>query len=385
MDPNSNQVNPNDTIDGNTGSIAPTDPVDADFENIANEVASNANNEPPVQNYETPTPDESVNLQPTGTTYENSTNPQAESLYEPADYSQEIAGTNLDETVNVGANVTEPQYTQEDLNPSEYAQPEPNEAPLPDYQPIGSYTTDNDQYAPTSEMPVNDTATDEDVMQEFSTPEDNGVTPLDPSPLSPPEKPSGKHTAIIPLVIITLLLFALLLGSIWFFFLRGDGEGPQPTPTPSRTPTAIPTQGSTDTHLECRFGLCVEVPGAGEDKCSSSFDCEQATLSPTVPPITTPSIAPTVAPTSVTPAATITATPPTATPTTTAPTGITPTTNPTTLPSAPPTLRPTTPPTPSPTPIAGSLPDSGTAEMTLLFSGLFVLALGAGFVLLRKQ
>ena len=373
MDPNNNSVNPDDTVNANAVVGGSVDPGDTDLESIANDVALSANDEPVVTSYETPTLDETTSPQLTDYNAEAPTESQTEALYDPNTYAPGAIGTDSAGSENIDTNepVTEYAYP----NPLEYATADPNETPLPDYQSMDDPTPLADQYAPATEIPVDDNATAENVMQEFNTSDNGNVASLDPSPLSPPEKPAGKHTAIIPLVIITILLFALLLGSIWFFFLRGEDEGPQPTPTPGRTPTAIPTQGTTDTHLECRFGLCVEVPGTGEDICSSSFDCEQATLSPTTAPITTPSTAPTTAPL-------------TATPTAAAPTGTispTPAVRPSTSPTTNPTTQPTTLPTPSPTPIANTLPDSGTTEMTLLFSGLFLLALGAGFALLRKH
>jgi len=185
---------------------------------------------------------------------------------------------------------------------------------------------------------------------------------------------------IIALVLIVILLLVALIGVYWWFFLR-DGVGttsPTPTPTPTVAMDATPTPAgditSGESHLECRFGLCVEVPGPGANVCSSSFDCEaDSTLTPTVTPETPEptTVEPTVTPegdTSPTPTTTNIGTPdPTNTPT------------PTRVPT------PTYTPTPTATPLLTELPESGTTSTTLLILLSLIVAGGLGFFLMRKS
>jgi len=160
-------------------------------------------------------------------------------------------------------------------------------------------------------------------------------------------------------------------------------HGSESTTTIPGQPTIVP--GSM--HLECRFGLCVEIPGEGADTCSTSFDCEQAPLVPTdtpIPTITsgttsptvaapTNSISPTVKPTTLTPTITVLPTV----------TGIiSPTIQPTSNPTPTVTIKPSS--TPSPTPLTDSLPISGTTDTTVLVGFFFILLVGAGIVVLRK-
>ncbi len=215
-------------------------------------------------------------------------------------------------------------------------------------------------------------------------------TSVEDSSLTPPKNGNGANPKLFILIGITALLFIILIGAIWFFFLRDKGTTPTPTPTPTATikPTTIPGQPTSapgSMHLECRFGLCVEIPGEGADTCATSFDCEQAPLVPTdtpIPTITsgsgiptvavpTNSVSPTVKPTTLTPTIT---TKPTIT------TTISPTIQPTTIPTV--TMKPSN--TPSPTPLTDSLPISGTTNTTIMIGFFFILLVGAGVVVLRK-
>ena len=227
--------------------------------------------------------------------------------------------------------------------------------------------------------------TSDDLLAGFDAPPTE--PPAGDSPLAPPSKRGGNGKMII-LIVITLVLFAALVGSIWFFFLR-EPEGTEPTPTPAEIPTPIVSPEVTDTHLECRFGLCVEVPGVGEDLCASSFDCEQPDTSPS-PADTSPTPADgTPTPADGTPTPTSTSpTPEEPSPTPDEETTPTPTSGMKASPTpVPPTATPTPTrvPTPTPTPLTETLPESGTTELTLIFGAVFLALIGTGWFLLQRN
>lgn len=233
-----------------------------------------------------------------------------------------------------------------------------------------------------SQESVEDTTPDQPEYETADLPKDGKeetANDLDEQPLPTEEitavPPAESSNRIRFLLGITGVLILILIGTIWYFFLRPTREvTPPATPTSTPTPLSIaatsPTPSS-KTHLECKFGLCVEVPGAGEDLCSSSFDCEQASI-PTSQPSPTPATE------SPTPSPTTTLGGPETTPEVT--TTPTPTVTPT---PSPPILTNT--PTPSPTPLADQLPESGTTELTFFTTILSSLILGSGWYLLRKE
>lgn len=228
-----------------------------------------------------------------------------------------------------------------------------------------------------------DSTNPDDILTEFGLQDDQGVpastlAASDGSALvAPANGGSGNNKKIFALLALTILLLGVLAVTVWYFFLRDNGtSGPSATPTPTSIPQ--PTTAS-DTHLECRFGLCVEVPGPGDNLCASSFDCEQATITPSVGPTSNPTTIPvasgTPAEASPTPPAIATATP--------EPTTALPTVVPTVAPTSTPT--PTTISTPTPTPLADSLPTSGTSDNTLMLAFLLAASTASGFLLLRKK
>ncbi|MCA9391647.1 hypothetical protein KC614_00390, partial [candidate division WWE3 bacterium] len=109
------------------------------------------------------------------------------------------------------------------------------------------------------ETDVEETAPAAEVMA--ASPNSGAGTPS--SPLVAPANGQNNNVKIIVLVLLTIVLLGVLAGTIWYFFLRDTGgEGPSTTPTPTQIPQPTSSQ---DTHLECRFGLCVEVPGPGDN------------------------------------------------------------------------------------------------------------------------
>lgn len=190
------------------------------------------------------------------------------------------------------------------------------------------------------------------------------------------------------LLLSTGLLFVALAGAVWFFFIRDTdqpgGIANQPTATPrpqsQTTPSASPTPSGSqgETHLECRFGLCVEVPGPGQNFCSSSFDCEEGSITPTPTAADSPEDGGTPSPTSSQ-----------STPTPTAALGAPQATS---TPAPTMTPRPTATPritasasTPTPTPLATQLPESGAMESTLLLGSLSFLMMGYGAYVVRRK
>ncbi|PIZ48294.1 hypothetical protein COY32_00185 [candidate division WWE3 bacterium CG_4_10_14_0_2_um_filter_41_14] len=226
------------------------------------------------------------------------------------------------------------------------------------------------------------TSVEPQLEEEIPTPQPNTDDEVPtPTPASPENKNDNNKRNIIALVVITGILLIILAVTVWWFFLRDGSSSTTPTPTPTPSiqavnPTATP---GTQTHLECRFGLCVEVPGAGENVCSSSFDCEQngSQLTPTP---TTGEATPLV---TVLPTATAVPTVTTTTITPTAQTTVQPTVTPTRAVTTTPQTTSTT--TATPTPLASQLPESGTVSTTIFVSLLSLLFMSAGFVALRKQ
>ena len=192
---------------------------------------------------------------------------------------------------------------------------------------------------------------------------------MNASSTATPPLPPKRDTRLPILLVITGLLLLALGGAVWFFFLRGDNETATPTPTPTASQAITPTKGASagnasgETHLECRFGLCVEVPGPGVNACSSSFDC--SSTGSTSPTPTQVASAATVAP-SATPTKTAVGAPVA----TTAPTG---------------TRTPTPTRTVTPTPLATQLPESGTTETTMIFLFLIIALLGSGITLAYRK
>ncbi len=276
--------------------------------------------------------------------------------------------------------------------------PETGETELPEVtqgfaeQPPIQEPTDNppapddfgDEESPTNQP---DTTLNDDSFTEEPT-DDEMLAGLEPEGLAdleaptPPDDtplqanvggtPGGHGSNRLPLLLgLTGVLLVILIGAVWFFFLRSTPtpseplppEGPPPGeegPPPATTEVPDVTEAPADTHLECRFGLCVEVPGPGDNLCSSSFDCEQAT-SPTTTPTTTES-----------------------TPTPTAIGGPESTPTPTLTPTPTPTPSPQLTASPTPTPLASELPESGTTEVTLLFTLLALASLSTGWVVIRR-
>lgn len=189
---------------------------------------------------------------------------------------------------------------------------------------------------------------------------------------------AGGNRRTLILIGLAAVLLITLIGAAWFFFLRPTTSTSKP-PTndepipPADAPLTSPTPIATETHLECRFGLCVEVPGAGDNLCSSSFDCEQAATTPT--PALTGTINTTTTPNPTTPTPTTGVGAPLAT--------ATPTVAPTSAPT--PTLAPTSIPTTTPTPLVSQLPESGTTENTIMFALLTLGLIGMGIVLSRPS
>ncbi|NCS32427.1 hypothetical protein GW793_02950 [bacterium] len=247
------------------------------------------------------------------------------------------------------------------------------EMPLDTDSEIGLKDPDLSSFDPDEDL-TNTELPDEDTPVDTPVPED---IPAPPQPDSSGTGTSNKKNIII-LTAITAILLLILGGAIWWFFLRDSSQTtPTPTPTPSIAvnPTDEPTA---QTHLECRFGLCVEVPGAGNNFCSSSFDCEQGGAQLTATPT---SGAPTPGPTGASTPTAAPTTEPTSAPTATG------TLAPTKVPTATSTPTPTSAEssTVTPTPLAASLPESGTVETTLFVTFLSILFMATGIVAYRKR
>lgn len=240
--------------------------------------------------------------------------------------------------------------------------------------------TQDDSFAAPADMQTPDDLTESPPVPETGT-EGESSPPEPDMPEDPLISPKSGNRRIGILLGITVFLLLALGGTVWYFFLRPQPTAPsaRPTPTPTRTAIAVtsPTPATqSETHLECRFGLCVEVPGPGEDLCQSSFDCEQEAVTPSGPtqaPTATAAPEPTQEATAIPTQTDVGAPEPTNTPTP----------SPTTTPSPVPTTIPTS--TLTPTPIVSQLPDSGTASTTFAFTLLTLLTLGAGWTLTTRR
>ncbi len=338
-----------------------------------------SNDTPITQDYATDSPSEESALEP-----ENATEPQPNT-----DYEQPLEEANInnddyaEEPIAMPPETDTLAETEEAPTPPQEPQIEENNETLPADTTTNESLDSNPDYDSDSLMSEFGLDTDpEPNVEEADNLNVGGGTPAEytDSPLAPPPSHPGGSKKMIALIAITLVLFVVLLASIWYFFLRNTGKPQGPEPTPTIQQQITPQE--TETHLECRFGLCVETPNVdGEDnsnQCSSSFDCEQAPSEPTATPTPGESISPTAGATIIpnpsgSPQVSNTPVP-------------TMTTTPTPSPALTSTPTPTNIPTPTPTPLTSTLPESGSTETTvMLFSLMSIFLIGGGYLAFAKK
>jgi hypothetical protein len=148
----------------------------------------------------------------------------------------------------------------------------------------------SDAYQPKQDKPLNEPKIEVLSKEQAKNP---------PQPPPPPQKPKKKPGLIsgkkaILAVVLLLFVVDIPIGlQLYKNMTANPGEkvtydnrvAATPPTVPPPLPTAIPTkpaptenqkeiaQALSETHAECFNGACLEVDGAGEDKCSQDLDC----------------------------------------------------------------------------------------------------------------